>query len=164
MDEMSAGSGNTSGEQVTLGRTLAALRAAHGWTQAELAEASGVDKAQISRYERGVDQPSGRTVKALVEALHAEPADLPRLQATLERIVGGGSRKGRERVVSSAGVSVLAELLGVGGSGPAASRPGSTTTAEVPPDDEVDRIARQAGDTVERLVRLHFAQLAGRAG
>ncbi len=146
---------------MTFGRTLAALRTAHGWTQAELAEASGVDKAQISRYERDVDRPSFRTHKALLEALHVSPEDLHRFHAVLERIVTG-RRPEAGSVVSSTAISHLVDLLGVGGrrSGLGAGK-GRSESAD---DEEVERLAREAGAAVERLVRLHFARLGERAG
>jgi transcriptional regulator with XRE-family HTH domain len=148
---------------VTLGRALTALRSAHGWTQADLAEASGVAKAQISRYERDVDQPSMRTLRSLLQALHADPDDLRELQDLLHRIVTG-RRTARQRPhLSRADLSVLSELMGFAGSEPAARTGGGADpegAAEAPSDEEVDRLAREAGATVERLVRLHFVRLA----
>lgn len=138
---------------MTFGRTLAALRTAHGWTQAELAEASGVDKAQISRYERDVDRPSYRTHQALLEALRVSPEDIHRFHAVLERIVTG-RRPEADAFVSSTAISHLIDLLAGGG----------RRSEGAADDQEVERVAREAGAAVERLVRLHFARLGERAG
>jgi transcriptional regulator with XRE-family HTH domain len=155
MTESNRGSREEGEGRVTLGRVLAALRSAHGWTQADLAAASGVDKAQISRYERDVDRPSYRTQQALFEALHVSPGELHRLQATLDRIVTGQGHAEPVSTLSRAGLSLLADVMGFGESASSRASAGN----EVRPDAEVDRLAREAGALAERLVRLHFARL-----
>jgi len=56
------------------------LRQAKGWTQNQLAEASGIAQAEISRIEQGKANPTVQTLIALVSALdgeiqiHARPA------------------------------------------------------------------------------------------
>jgi transcriptional regulator with XRE-family HTH domain len=47
-------------------------REALGLTQAELAEKTGVDQADISRVERGSGNPTERTLVRLADALGAE--------------------------------------------------------------------------------------------
>ena len=49
-----------------------ALRLAHGWTQTELAERSGVDQGDISRIERGLSNATEATLGRLAAALDAE--------------------------------------------------------------------------------------------
>jgi len=75
------------------GRTLAALRMAHGWTQEKLAERAGMNKSQISRYERNQDQPGPRNVQRLAEALNLDPVELhlwqKRFQELVERTAPG---------------------------------------------------------------------------
>src|SRR5712671_1753062 len=45
------------------------LREKHGLTQAQLAELSGIDQADISRIERGSTSPTARTLQRIAEAL-----------------------------------------------------------------------------------------------
>jgi transcriptional regulator with XRE-family HTH domain len=153
MTKSNRGSREGDGAGVTLGRVLAAVRSAHGWTQADLARASGVDKAQISRYERDVDQPSYRTQTALLEALRVSPGQLHGLQQTLDRIVTG---REPTPVLNRSELSMLADVMGFGAS--------PSDSGESPPigDAEVDRLSREAGALTERLVRLHFSRLSAR--
>jgi transcriptional regulator with XRE-family HTH domain len=44
-------------------------RKALGLTQEQLGELAGVDHSTVSRIERGLTNPSGRTIKALTDAL-----------------------------------------------------------------------------------------------
>lgn len=48
------------------------LRLTRGWTQAELAERSGIDQADISRIERGLSNATEATLGRLAEVLGAE--------------------------------------------------------------------------------------------
>lgn len=49
-----------------------ALRLAHGWTQTDLAERSGVDQGDISRIECGLSNATEATLGRLAAALDAE--------------------------------------------------------------------------------------------
>lgn len=51
---------------------VVALRERHGLTQAELAERTGIDQADISRIERGSTSPTARTLQRIAEALDAD--------------------------------------------------------------------------------------------
>ena len=57
---------------------IIALRLAHGWTQTDLAERSGVDQGDISRIERGLSNATEATLGRLAEALDAELHMVPR--------------------------------------------------------------------------------------
>ncbi len=57
------------------------LRKARGMTQALLAEASGVQQADISKIERGVVNPTIATVNKIAGALHGQLRMLPEAQA-----------------------------------------------------------------------------------
>lgn len=48
------------------------LREKHGLTQAQLAERSGVNQADISRIERGSTSPTAKTLQRIAEALDAD--------------------------------------------------------------------------------------------
>jgi predicted transcriptional regulator len=48
------------------------LREKRGLTQAQLAERSGIDQADISRIERGSTSPTARTLQRIGEALDAD--------------------------------------------------------------------------------------------
>lgn len=52
-----------------LAHRLIKARSGHGWSQAELAEVSGVAAAQISRYEAGRSKPRSEIVAKLAKAL-----------------------------------------------------------------------------------------------
>lgn len=60
----------------TLGRRLAAARRAHGWTQAALATALGIESSSLSRYERGGREAPVRLVLATARLLGADIAHL----------------------------------------------------------------------------------------
>ncbi|UBB17768.1 helix-turn-helix domain-containing protein [Comamonas odontotermitis] len=48
---------------------LVKARSGHGWSQAELAEVSGIAPAQISRYEQGKSKPRTEVIAKLAKAL-----------------------------------------------------------------------------------------------
>lgn len=52
------------------------LRKQRGWTQQQLAEASGVEPVTISRAENGYEGTTLRTLTSLAEALGVSAADL----------------------------------------------------------------------------------------
>lgn len=56
-----------------VGMRLRTLREAAGWTQIELAQASGLTHEAISRLEIGRAAPYAETVRRLARALHIEP-------------------------------------------------------------------------------------------
>jgi transcriptional regulator with XRE-family HTH domain len=53
-----------------LGEQLKAARLAAGLSQQQVAEKVGVSRSTVSRYERGLAVPDGRTLSALARALH----------------------------------------------------------------------------------------------
>ncbi len=53
------------GNPEDLAATITLLRALRGWNKTQLADASGIDKSQISRYELGRETPSPRTMARL---------------------------------------------------------------------------------------------------
>lgn len=52
-----------------LSQRLIKARSGHGWSQADLAEVSGVAAAQISRYEQGRSKPRTEVTAKLAKAL-----------------------------------------------------------------------------------------------
>lgn len=56
----------------TIAADVLALRLGHGWTQAELAERSGIDQSDISRIERGLSNATEATLGRLADVLDAE--------------------------------------------------------------------------------------------
>jgi transcriptional regulator with XRE-family HTH domain len=66
--------------------TITLLRALRGWSQTELAEASGVDKSQISRYEQGKEVPSPRTQERLAAGVGLPPVLLATMTAFIRRL------------------------------------------------------------------------------
>ncbi|MCG7209040.1 helix-turn-helix domain-containing protein [Streptomyces arenae] len=78
-----------SGLDARLGRRLAELRTAHGWSLGELAERSGLSKSTLSRAERAETSPTaallnrlcsvyGRTMSQLLSEVEAAPAPVLR--------------------------------------------------------------------------------------
>jgi transcriptional regulator with XRE-family HTH domain len=59
-----------------LASQLVALRTKRGWTQEEVAEASGLDVRQIMRLEAGAVSPSLTTLVALAAAYDVRLRDL----------------------------------------------------------------------------------------
>jgi DNA-binding XRE family transcriptional regulator len=55
----------------TLAREIRELRKEERLTQSQLAEASGIDQAEISRIERGQSNPTSATLAALLAPLDA---------------------------------------------------------------------------------------------
>ena len=64
--------------QFTLAADLIALRKASGLSQKQLAKASGVQQADISRMERGIVNPTIGTIEKLAQPLGAQVRMLPR--------------------------------------------------------------------------------------
>lgn len=60
----------------SLGRRLAGLRQAQGWTQQELADRLGISRVAISHFESDLALPSERTVILLGGLLRCEPQAL----------------------------------------------------------------------------------------
>jgi transcriptional regulator with XRE-family HTH domain len=74
---------NTS-QEVSLLEELRHLREQRGWSQAKLAQESGVDRATINQVEGGRRSPTIATLQALAAALGAELGDFfPKGQAPL---------------------------------------------------------------------------------
>lgn len=57
------------GEQVAIGKQLAAARKARALSQPALATLTGVQQAEISRIERGLGNPTAGTLSRLASAL-----------------------------------------------------------------------------------------------
>jgi transcriptional regulator with XRE-family HTH domain len=144
-----------------IGRTLAALRVARGWTQGELGERSGVAKAQISRYERGADTPAPRTLSALLDGLGVALPQFRHLMDVLGRLLEG-------RGPAPASVPWLPEDLEhalpgfFGRRAGEGAEEGGRGGADASDDTEVERLAQEAADFAARLVRLHFRRLEPR--
>jgi DNA-binding XRE family transcriptional regulator len=85
------------GEHFRLARQLVIIRKQLGWTQQQLAKASGVQQSEISRIERGQGNPTYSTIEALARAANMTVAIVPRLQPTRRP----GRRKRRESRLST---------------------------------------------------------------
>lgn len=59
-----------------LGKRVKELRLAKGWTQEILEEHSGMDRTYISDIERGVRNPSVKSLEKLAKALRVKVSDL----------------------------------------------------------------------------------------
>jgi transcriptional regulator with XRE-family HTH domain len=80
-------------ELTASGVVVGLLRLLRGWNQTELANASGIDKSLISRYERGTKVPSRRTLERLAAAAGVPfswvERQLPEIRAALVAIKEG---------------------------------------------------------------------------
>ena len=56
-------------ENVAIGETVMSARAEKGFTQKELARASGINQADISKIEKGIANPTVTTLKRIASAL-----------------------------------------------------------------------------------------------
>lgn len=59
-----------------VGRRLATLLSERGMTQKQLAEATNLTPAAVSRYVSGAREPRAVTVAAMAKALGVEPSDI----------------------------------------------------------------------------------------
>jgi transcriptional regulator with XRE-family HTH domain len=59
-----------------LGRRIAVLRGALGWTQQDVADRLGVSRVAVSHIEAGLRQPGERTVALLAGLFKVEPWEL----------------------------------------------------------------------------------------
>lgn len=130
---------------------LKEVRELHGWSQAKLAEESGVSRDSISNYETGQREAWPATAKKLADALDVEIGDLARPKVTAPSTSGPHRtdeppRASKERLeeyfdrVSEAEVEYLNETLAdfwrLG-------QPGEKPRAHfVPEDIDTDRVWR----------------------
>lgn len=70
---MQAAPTEAAGRSLPYARLLRAARAARGWSQTRLMEASGLTKMDVYRFEAGRNAPGARAALALVEALEIPP-------------------------------------------------------------------------------------------
>lgn len=96
---------------LTVGQTVKRLRGKAGLTILQLSKLSGVDKEQISRIERGKDEPHARTVERLAKALKVDatdivgiPADTPRVTTDANQAEVARKSRGAPTVTVQAGV------------------------------------------------------------
>lgn len=62
--------------QQKLGHKVRELRKEKGWTQEKLEEHSGLDRTYISDIERGVRNPSIKSLEKIAKALKVKVSDL----------------------------------------------------------------------------------------
>jgi transcriptional regulator with XRE-family HTH domain len=96
------------GRRALLGATLRKVRLERGLTQVQLAEASGIGQAWISRIESGRTIPEAKTIEQLAAALHLVPqvreallAEASELRAELAEwpsVAQEGMRQRQERI------------------------------------------------------------------
>jgi transcriptional regulator with XRE-family HTH domain len=74
------------GNPEDLAPTVTLLRALRGWSKKQLADASGVDKSQVSRYELGKEVPSPRTMERLAAGVGLPPFLLEPMTSFIHRL------------------------------------------------------------------------------
>ncbi len=118
-----------------LAPTVALLRGLRFWSKTQLAEASGVDKSQISRYELGHEAPSSRTLERLAVASGVPPFLIESITAFVGRL--RQAMAGQGRPAQDAGPRIAAES------------PGSTAKTVVA--EALDRALSQARSELKLL-------------
>ena len=84
------------GEHFRLARQLIVMRKQRGWTQQQLAKASGIQQSEISRIERGQGNPTYSTLEAIARSAEMTLALIPR--RLIRRLA---RRKGRKPGLST---------------------------------------------------------------
>lgn len=127
--------------------TLTLLRVARGWTQDELAQASGVANSSISEYVRGRKVPELATLQRLLAAMGYPLGAIDAAQGFVAHLR------------SEAALSFLDNPLE--GGAPAAGARELAPPTELPDGDqtaalrwEMEQVAGAAGRVVARLTRL----------
>lgn len=125
-------------EKVTLttGQRIRIARTERGWTQRQLADATGIGQSRISRYEKGVESPNADTVDRIMNAIGSTH--------TLDAVDGVLGIQGR-----AAGKLVLVDAL-------AEPKPVSWVVEEFAARGAVTMIAGEAG-----AGKSYFTQTVG---
>lgn len=133
---------------------LVILRVVRGWTQDDLAKASGIPNSSISDYERGKKVPSLKTLERLTAAMGFSIQSLQRTRRFIEAVRSESLLTDLAMVewpVESAGYEAAAEPAAFGAASPQALQ------------WEVDQLSAEAGRVVSRLTRTMLV-LMSRAG
>ena len=122
---------------------LAILRVVRGWTQDDLAKASGTPNSSISDYERGKKAPSLKTLERLTSAMGFSILSLQRARRFIEAVRAD---------------SLLTDLAGEewpdeGESLEPEAVPAEGAAFPVALQWEVDQLSAEAGRVVTRLTR-----------
>lgn len=122
---------------------LAVLRVIRGWTQEDLADASGVRTSSLSEYERGKKTPELRTLIKVTSAMGYPLSALERAQAAIAEVRYLALANPQDGTVSR-GLALPA------------AEPGSPAAVRW----EVEELAHEAGRLAPRLLRAAFLMLA----
>jgi transcriptional regulator with XRE-family HTH domain len=123
---------------------LTILRAVRGWTQDDLAKASGTPNSSISDYERGKKVPSLKTLERLTTAMGFSIQSLQRARRFIEAVRSESLLTDlamEEWPAESPSSEAAAEPAAFGSASPAALQ------------WEVDQLSAEAGRVVSRLTR-----------
>lgn len=94
-----------------LGRLIREAREDRGWTQADLAEKSGVSRPTIQRYENAKTAPEFDKVRLIVIALDVDPREIPvALGLVTREEMGLPPERARPRRLDAATEEILALL------------------------------------------------------
>jgi transcriptional regulator with XRE-family HTH domain len=76
--------GDSFSEDLRVG--LVFLRALRGWSQAEMAQAAGMDRSQISHYEAGDRVPRGKSLERILKAARVTDASFRAVLAVIRLV------------------------------------------------------------------------------
>jgi transcriptional regulator with XRE-family HTH domain len=133
--------------------TLAILRLSRGWSQDQVARATGLTNSAISEYERGKKVPELRNVRKIIAALGYRLSAVERTEDFLADLRAEGVLEARE---TADGDFALAPSLAAV---PAAEL---AEPAAPPLRQRARRVAAQVGQAATGFVLLLFEVLLGR--
>lgn len=137
-----------------LGVALMVLRIIRGWTQEELAKASGIRGSSISDYERGKMVPGLKTLQRLTAAMGYSVAALERVQSFIYSLR------------TESWLTEATESAWASGSPQEPTTDHASVASPVHSEAlrrEVDRVAAEAGKVVSQLTRLFFVIMSSPA-
>jgi len=139
--------------------TLAILRLSRGWSQDQVARATGLTNSAISEYERGKKVPELRNVRKIVAALGYRLSAIERTEDFLADLRAEGVLEAHE---TAEGDLSLAPIALIPPPGPLAAAGELEEAAPAPLRLRSRRVAAQVGQAATGFVLLLFEVLLGR--
>jgi transcriptional regulator with XRE-family HTH domain len=140
--------------------TLAILRLSRGWSQDQVARATGLTNSAISEYERGKKVPELRNVRKIVAALGYRLSAIERTEDFLADLRAEGVLEARETEDGDLSLAPVALLPALGPLAAAGAE--LEEAAPAPLRLRARRVAAQVGQAATGFVLLLFEVLLGR--
>ncbi len=146
------------GEPADFSLTLTILRLSRGWSQEQLAQASGMSNSAISEYERGKKVPELRSLRRIVAGLGYRLAAIERTEDFLADLRAESLLEARLTADGEI------ELAPSGWAVPGPPLPAGELAAPPPLRRRTRRVAAQVGQAATGFALLLFDLLLGRDG